>query len=382
MTADTIGGVWNYALELARGLGDQGIEVALATMGRPLSDSQREELKTCPAVRLFESSYKLEWMPDPWRDVVEAGDWLLALEDNLRPDLIHLNGFCHGALPWRAPRVVVGHSCVLSWWRAVHSTDAPPECDPYRERVYAGLQAADLVVAPSESMLSMLAEHYGPFGAWNVVYNGRSPASPAPAAKEPFIFTAGRIWDAAKNIRMLAEIAPGLCWPLYIAGEGDASAAPGSCTRVRHLGRLGSADLQSWFDRAAIYALPAKYEPFGLSALEAALAGCALVLGDIPSLREIWGSAAFFVPPNDPRAFQEALNSLAEAPELQKEFGARARRRAALYTPGRMLEGYLAAYSEASGQNWMRVPPARRSRKVLPMEPAAGGMQTPTELAA
>ncbi len=32
--------------------------------------------------------------------------------------------------------------------------------------------------------------------------------------------------------------------------------------------------------------LPARYEPFGLSVLEAALSGCALVLGDIPSLRE------------------------------------------------------------------------------------------------
>ena len=48
--------------------------------------------------------------------------------------------------------------------------------------------------------------------------------------------------------------------------------------------------------RAAIYALPARYEPFGLSILEAALSGCALVIGDIPSLREIWADAALFVP--------------------------------------------------------------------------------------
>ena len=34
MTADTIGGVWSYALELAQGLARHGVEVALATMGR------------------------------------------------------------------------------------------------------------------------------------------------------------------------------------------------------------------------------------------------------------------------------------------------------------------------------------------------------------
>jgi hypothetical protein len=35
MTADTVGGVWTYALELAAGLGEHGVEVAIATMGAP-----------------------------------------------------------------------------------------------------------------------------------------------------------------------------------------------------------------------------------------------------------------------------------------------------------------------------------------------------------
>jgi hypothetical protein len=43
-----------------------------------------------------------------------------------RPDIIHLNGtFTHGALRWHAPTLVTGHSCVLSWWRAVKGEDAP-----------------------------------------------------------------------------------------------------------------------------------------------------------------------------------------------------------------------------------------------------------------
>ena len=59
--------------------------------------------------------------------------------------------------------------------------------------------------------------------------------------------------------------------------------------------------------RAAIYALPAHYEPFGLSILEAAMSGCALVLGDIPSLREIWGDAAVFVHPDNRDAVARCL---------------------------------------------------------------------------
>jgi hypothetical protein len=60
--------------------------------------------------------------------------------------------------------------------------------------------------------------------------------------------------------------------------------------RVRCLGPLEASELAGWMHRAAIYALPARYEPFGLSALEAAQAGCALVLGDLSSLREVWGT--------------------------------------------------------------------------------------------
>ena len=78
-------------------------------------------------------------------------------------------------------------------------------------------------------------------------------------------------------------------------------------SQVRHLGHLPQSKLQAWFERAAIFAAPARYEPFGLSILEAALAGCALVLGDIPSLRENWNDAALFVPPEDSRTLEAAL---------------------------------------------------------------------------
>src|SRR5215208_260477 len=95
MTADTVGGVWNYSLDLARGLSERGVEVALATMGEPPSEAQREMAGRVPRLRLFESSFRLEWMEEPWREVERAGEWLLALEDRFGPDLVHLNGYCH-----------------------------------------------------------------------------------------------------------------------------------------------------------------------------------------------------------------------------------------------------------------------------------------------
>ncbi len=116
MTADAVGGVWTYALDLASGLARSGIEVVLATMGpSPTPRSRRRE--RVPGLTLRVSEFKLEWMPDSWRDVERAGDWLLSLATEERPDLIQINGFCHASLPFRAPVLAVCHSDVLSWWR-------------------------------------------------------------------------------------------------------------------------------------------------------------------------------------------------------------------------------------------------------------------------
>src|SRR5688572_10757795 len=125
MTTDTIGGVWNYSLELARGLARHGTRVALATMGQPVSPSQRLEAAEIEDLQLFESEYRLEWMENPWDDVEQAGRWLQSLEAELEPDLVHLNGYAHGAVDFLASKLVVAHSCVLSWWRAVKGENAP-----------------------------------------------------------------------------------------------------------------------------------------------------------------------------------------------------------------------------------------------------------------
>jgi len=347
MTTDTVGSVWTYALELARGLSEQGIEVALATMGAPLDVLQREMAGRIPRLKIFESNCKLEWMEDPWRDVERAGDWLLGLEERFAPDLIHLNGYAHGALPWTAPKIVVGHSCVLSWWEAVKKEPAPESCDQYREAVRAGLAAADLVVAPSAAMMSALCRHYGPFLRTRVVHNGRDVRQFRSTSKEDILFSAGRLSDEAKNLEALETVAPRLPWPVFVAGENhhpDGGEARPHHTRL--LGRLSQRALAAWLGRAAIYALPARYEPFGLSVLEAALSGCALVLGDIPSLRELWRNRAVFVSPDDPEALEHAIIRLIEDPDRRNALAAGARSRAIERTTERMVEGYLAVYGE------------------------------------
>jgi glycogen(starch) synthase len=350
MTADTVGGVWTYALELARALAPAGVQVALATMGEPVSAVQRREAAQVPGLEVFESEFRLEWMDDPWEDVARAGDWLLGLEARVQPDLVHLNGFAHGCLPWSAPALVVGHSCVLSWWQAVRGWPAPHEWDAYRAAVRAGLQAADAVVAPSRAMLSSLREHYGPLPRATVVPNGRAWAF-VDRPKRPLVLAAGRLWDEAKNLALLERVADRVAWPVVVAGEQrHPSGQDRPASGVLALGALSPAELGRWLARAAVYALPARYEPFGLSVLEAALAGCALVLGDIPSLRENWDGRARFVHPDDVEALAAAVNELCGDPGAAAEAGRRARARGLELTPERMAGGYRDLYGRLLGE--------------------------------
>jgi glycosyltransferase involved in cell wall biosynthesis len=187
-----------------------------------------------------------------------------------------------------------------------------------------------------------------------VVPNARRAGDYAPGPKAPIVLSAGRLWDEAKNVQAVAEAVAGLPWTAYVAGDTTAPAgaagAWGDATRdgsVHWLGTLPPGELAGWMARAAVYALPARYEPFGLSVLEAGLSACALVLGDVPSLREVWGDAALFVAPDVPAQLACALRTLAADAEYRAELGARARARALGYTPARMAAGYLDAYAAA-----------------------------------
>jgi glycosyltransferase involved in cell wall biosynthesis len=192
-----------------------------------------------------------------------------------------------------------------------------------------------------------------------VIFNGRDSAIFYPAVKKDFVLSAGRLWDEAKNIAALDCIASEVPWRIYIAGEEQhpndepqihqESGGRGGFSTIR-LGCLSTEELASWYARAAIYALPARYEPFGLSVLEAALSGCALVLGDIPSLREIWEDAAVFVPPDDKNAIAPAINALITDLPRRHQLADRARTRALEFTPQRMVSGYLEAYQDLMRQ--------------------------------
>lgn len=356
VTADTLGGVWTYTRELVTGLVRQGVRITLVSFGDILSDEQTRWIRALPGLDYRPTAFKLEWMQNSEQDMEASSEYLCAVVRETRPDLLHFSQFYYGALAEDAldvPRVVVAHSDVVSWWHAVHRQKPveSPWLRWYRHIVQRGLAGATAVVAPSQWMLEQIELHYGKLDRPAVVHNGRDHALFNPlVTKENFIVSVGRLWDTGKNPGLLLRSE--MPAPVYIIGaaahpelQSHAFGAEEIRPNIHLEPQQEQEELAVVFSRAAIYAATSQYEPFGLAPLEAALSGCALVVSDIPSFRELWDGAAVFFRNGDSENLRELLAELLSDPNLCRRYAALAYERARReYAATRMVESYLQLY--------------------------------------
>jgi glycosyltransferase involved in cell wall biosynthesis len=393
LVADAVGGVWDHSLLLARGLIRlAGARVLLLAAG-PAPDATRSAAAgAVPGLEWRALAGQLEWM-DGGRDWL--GVWrreVAALASGWGADVVHVNqlGLAGVAgepllstMP-RRPALVLGvHSDVVTWWRWVkgggqQGAPLPEYLTWQRELAHQALRCADRVVCPSAFLARELATTYR-LSALPVVIHNAVDALPgaetSPAALPPRgegdrrgrAAVAGRVWDEAKNLALVAG-ALGRCrtpWEVEVAGElcqpGRAEAtAPPAGPGLRYRGYLDKGRLGALFRRASVCLAPSLYEPFGLAPAEAALAGCAVVASDLPSYREVWGPAACYFRRDSARSLAAVLDRLYDDHEEVARLARAARERITRrYTLPRMVGGYLRLYLDA----------ARRARHVpLPSE--------------
>jgi hypothetical protein len=262
--------------------------------------------------------------------------------------LLHLNVPSQASgLQAGVPVVVVSHSCVVTWWQAVRGTPFPSSWMWLRRANRRGLDRADVVLAPSRGHADALERAYGPIAGLRVCHNA-STGSAVTANKEPWVFAAGRWWDEGKNGTALDRAAASAAWPVCVAGPlAGPNGERTTFAKAEALGEQSAAAVRAFMARASIFVAPSLYEPFGLAVLEAAHAGAALVLADIPVFRELWGDAAVFADPKSPEAFADAINLLAHGPDRRDVLARAARRRAERYTPARQMDEILEIYRDA-----------------------------------
>jgi glycosyltransferase involved in cell wall biosynthesis len=204
-------------------------------------------------------------------------------------------------------------------------------------------------LAPPAAFADATAEAHGGSRPW-VTRNGRRRAA-APAAPNAggCVFFAGRLWDEGKNVAAL-DAAAALA-EIEVLAAGPLEGPQGQRVTLAHarpLGALSSDEIAAWLARRPIFASSALYEPFGLAVLEAAQAGCPLVLSDIATHRELWRDAALYFDPRDPAALAALLRWLSADSGAATELGDQALARSQTYTADAMAEATLRAYATVS----------------------------------
>jgi glycosyltransferase involved in cell wall biosynthesis len=357
VTADTLSGAWTYTRELVTGLVTRGVRVTLVTFGEiPLPD-QTAWMDVLHGLEYRPTAFRLEWMDEAPLDLPDSSEFLLDLVRELQPDILHLHQFCHANLPVDIPRVVMAHGDVITWTQAVQG------CTPrasrwlkwYHDMVVRGILAADAVVAPSAWMLDSLRGAYTVPRQDAVIYPGRNPIFFNPyVSKDDSVLSVGRLLDAGKQVLLLTQhVQP---FSVCIVGAEQTVPLPRipiradvkvstnqSCVAIR--GPQTEAQLRALYSRAAVYAATARYEPLGMSALDAAFSRCAIVANDIPSFREVWGDAALYFRTNDASSLAGTLRQLDADRALRHAYADRAFTRAReRFTTKRMIDDYLALY--------------------------------------
>jgi glycogen(starch) synthase len=286
----------------------------------------------------------------------ETAPLLGEMAAEFRADLLHANQFCFGAMRLPIPIVITAHSDVLSWARACgKNLENTLWLRTWRELVSAGLANATALVAPTRWMAESIHLDFPQSKLPLVIPNGRSlsetniPDSIGGLHPRKLqAVTAGRLWDAGKNIAMLSQFDPPL--PLLIAGGSrmEGEALPPRPANLKFLGPLAPDDLHALFRESAIYICTSIYEPFGLAPLEAAQCGCAILANNIASLREVWQDTALYF--HDLPSLASQLQRLCNAPEQLQEAQVGAWEHAQHFDGKRMSCAYLELFLHVTGK--------------------------------
>lgn len=357
-----LGGIENHVRDLSTALAARGHQVTVLTTSldrRTLIERPR------PGLTVIKAARTLQLASTP---ISPEMLWQIR---RLRADIVHLHfpyppgDLAYLAMPARAPLVVTYHSDIvrqqallrvyrplLEWTlrRAARIIATSPNyvvSSPWLRRYAAkcavvplGIDAARYAQADEQKVAELRARYRE-----SVVNNG-------------LLLFVGRL-RYYKGLHVLLDALLQVPARLLIGGSGPErerleglSEALGVSSRVRFLGDIPDDDLPALYHAADVFVLPAhlRAEALGLSQIEALASGVACVsteLGTGTSYANRHGETGLVVPPGDPMALAQAINTLLADPELRRRMGAAGRRRVAeLFTREAMVAGNEAVYRE------------------------------------
>lgn len=224
------------------------------------------------------------------------------------------------------------------------------------------LHLADRILPNSQAELDQLAAHFGLRPEkMTITYNAVDPMFASPvdpddfrrhfAITRPFVLNVANV-EPRKNQLALARVALELGVDLVVLGHVREPTYLAACAAAggpswKYLGPVahGGALLRAAYRACAAFVLPSLLETPGLAALEAALAGAAVVVTEVGSAREYFADLATYVNPLDPATIRQGIEAALARPadgRLRQWISER-------FTWDRTAQQLRAAYAEVLG---------------------------------
>lgn len=238
----------------------------------------------------------------------------------------------------------------LEYWRTrrpllalIHELPAVAGASDPREREWeqALLRAHILVTVSDDGAATLIARGADPNRL--IVASGGCdrllPLLPVNCTREPLIIAVGQ-WIPRKNLGTLVRAwgkAAVNGWQLALIGEttADPTYAAEVWHAVRHCpapvlvrGTLSDDELAHLYARASVFALPSRFEGYGLVFAEALTCGLPVIAGAVGPVPALVGNGGLLVPPDDESALAAALHRIAIDTTLRQRLSAAARQRA------------------------------------------------------
>ena len=158
----------------------------------------------------------------------------------------------------------------------------------------------------------------------HVVYSGVSGYKDIPAdekvferlpvlKEKPFYFTLGSL-STRKNLKWIADHAEQYPNELFaVSGKALLNVVPPELEKLKTLsnivmtGYLSDGEVKALLSKCKAFVFPTYFEGFGLPPLEALSCGTPIIVSDVTSLPEIYGSCAHYIDPNNPNVDLDAL---------------------------------------------------------------------------
>ena len=133
------------------------------------------------------------------------------------------------------------------------------------------------------------------------------------------------------------------------------------------VGRRDRPALRDYYAAADVFVTTPWYEPFGITPVEAMACGTPVVGSAVGGIKStvVDGETGYLVPPADPAALADRLARLLRHPDLLRQFGRQASRRANALYPWKRIAAAVAGVYDAVASGRTKVAPMARPARIL-----------------